>query len=215
MPIRRRRSNNKNEGEVQKLSTLLTFFLALIVFVLLVTVGGTVTYYALTLDLPGIDALKDYRPSIASRVYDDTNELIDEFFLEDRKVVRIAEVPKIVRYAFVAAEDSRFYQHQGLDMLHLISDKEVQIVFQRIYEKLSLEGTLLVRATIPSDKENPWKHWIEVAKLKITHTPARFRGEKEIVDFMKEARFAVSVSASDTTEIEEKWFVGKKSNPGK
>ena len=116
MPIRRRRSNNKNEGEVQKLSTLLTFFLAIIVFVLLVTVGGTVTYYALTLDLPGIDALKDYRPSIASRVYDDTNELIDEFFLEDRKVVRIAEVPKIVRYAFVAAEDSRFYQHQGLDM---------------------------------------------------------------------------------------------------
>ena len=81
MPIRRKRSNNKNEGEVQKLSTLLTFFLALIVFVLLVTVGGTITYYALTLDLPGIDALKDYRPSIASRVYDDNNELIDEFFL--------------------------------------------------------------------------------------------------------------------------------------
>jgi len=116
MPIRRKRSNNKHEGEIQKLSTLLTFFLALIVFVLLVTVGGTITYYALTLDLPGIDALKDYRPSIASRVYDDNNELIDEFFLEDRKVVRIAEVPKIVRYAFVAAEDSRFYQHQGLDI---------------------------------------------------------------------------------------------------
>jgi penicillin-binding protein 1A len=116
MPIRRKRSNNKHEGEVQKLSTLLTFFLALIVFVLLVTVGGTVTYYALTLDLPGIDALKDYRPSIASRVYDENNALIDEFFLEDRKVVRIAEVPKIVCYAFVAAEDSRFYQHTGLDM---------------------------------------------------------------------------------------------------
>jgi penicillin-binding protein 1A len=107
MPIHRKRSNNKHEGEVQKLSTLLTFFLALIVFVLLVTVGGTVTYYALTLDLPGIDALKDYRPSIASRVYDENNALIDEFFLEDRKVVRIAEVPKIVCYAFVAAEDSR------------------------------------------------------------------------------------------------------------
>ena len=116
MPIHRKRSNNKHEGEVQKLSTLLTFFLALIVFVLLVTVGGTVTYYALTLDLPGIDALKDYRPSIASRVYDENNALIDEFFLEDRKVVRIAEVPKIVCYAFVAAEDSRFYQHTGLDM---------------------------------------------------------------------------------------------------
>jgi len=116
MPIRRKKSNNKNGGEVHKLSTLLTFFLALIVFVLLVTVGGAVAYYALTVDLPGIDALKDYRPSIASRVYDDNNELIDEFFLEDRKVVRIADVPKIVRYAFIASEDSRFYQHQGLDI---------------------------------------------------------------------------------------------------
>ncbi|MGA2781258.1 MAG: PBP1A family penicillin-binding protein [Smithella sp.] len=124
MPIRRTRSS-KNQGEVQKLSALLTFFLVLIVSVLLVTVGGTVTYYALTLDLPGIDALKDYRPSIASRVYDDNNELIDEFFLEDRKLVRIAEVPKIVRYAFVAAEDSRFYQHQGLD---------IQSIFRAVFK---------------------------------------------------------------------------------
>ena len=116
MTIRRKKSNNKNEGEVKKLSTLFTFFLVLIVAILLVTVGGTVIYYALTLDLPGIDALKDYRPSIASRVYDDNNELIDEFFLEDRKIVKIDEVPKIVHYAFVASEDSRFYQHQGLDI---------------------------------------------------------------------------------------------------
>ena len=78
---------------------------------------GLIAYYAFTLDLPGIDALKDYRPSIASRVYDDNNQLIDEFFLEDRKLVRIAEVPKIVIHAFVAAEDSRFYEHKGVDIL--------------------------------------------------------------------------------------------------
>ena len=97
-----------------------------------------------------------------------------------------------------------------LDMLHLISDKEVQIAFQRIYEKLSREGTLLVRATIPSDKRNPWKRWIETARLKITHAPNRFRSEKEIVDFMKKAGFRVNVFTSDTKEIEEKWFVGKR-----
>jgi penicillin-binding protein 1A len=116
MTIFRKRSNNENEGEVNKLSVLFTFFLGVIVFILLVTVAGTVTYYILTLDLPDIDALKDYRPSIASSVYDDNNELIDEFFLEDRKIVKIVEVPKIVHYAFVASEDSRFYQHQGLDI---------------------------------------------------------------------------------------------------
>lgn len=97
-----------------------------------------------------------------------------------------------------------------LDMLHLISDKEVQIVFQRIYGKMETGGTLLVRATIPSDKRNPWKRWIEIARLKITRAPNRFRGEKEIVDFMKQTGFTVSVSASDTKGVEEKWIVGKK-----
>ena len=95
-------------------------------------------------------------------------------------------------------------------MLHLIDDKEVQIAFQRIYGKLSLEGILLIRATIPSDKRNPWKRWIEIIRLKITDMPNRFRGEKEIVDFMKTAGFDVAVSASPQKGIEEKWFAGKK-----
>ena len=97
-----------------------------------------------------------------------------------------------------------------LDMLHLISDEEVQIVLQRIYQKLEAEGKLLVRATIPSDKRNPWKRWIETARLKITSAPNRFRGEFEIVDFMSAARFDVVVHASPTKGIEEKWFVGTK-----
>jgi hypothetical protein len=73
-----------------------------------------------------------------------------------------------------------------------------------------MEGTLLVRATIPSDKRNPWKRWIETTRLKITHAPNRFRGEKEIVDFMSVAGFDVAVHASPTKGIEEKWFAGKK-----
>jgi penicillin-binding protein, 1A family len=116
MTIRRRiKLGIENDGEIKKLSTLFAIFLGSIIIILFLTVGGTIIYYALTLDLPSIDALKDYRPSIASRVYDDNNELVDEFFLEDRKIVKIEEVPKVVHYAFVASEDSRFYQHQGLD----------------------------------------------------------------------------------------------------
>jgi len=121
MPLIRKRSNKKiardGNGEVKKLASLFSLFLVAFVIVLLVTIGGTIAYYAFTLDLPGIDALKDYRPSIASRVYDENNQLIDEFFLEDRKLVRINEVPKMVVHAFVAAEDSRFYEHQGVDIL--------------------------------------------------------------------------------------------------
>jgi penicillin-binding protein 1A len=111
-----RKEKIKNTQQGAKRSKVLVFLVIFVVFALLAGVGGTVAYYVMTLDLPGIDALKDYRPSIASRVFDENNELIDEFFLEDRKLVKVSEVPKIVQYAFVAAEDSRFYQHRGVDL---------------------------------------------------------------------------------------------------
>ncbi len=114
MPSRRKETTTT--GKKKKPSRLLFFTLGLIILVLFLALAGTAAYYILTMDLPGIDALKDYRPSIASRVYDDNNELIDEFFLEDRKIIKITEIPKIVSSAFIAAEDSRFYQHQGFDM---------------------------------------------------------------------------------------------------
>ncbi|MBN1365753.1 MAG: methyltransferase domain-containing protein [Syntrophaceae bacterium] len=97
-----------------------------------------------------------------------------------------------------------------LDMLHLISDNEVKIVFQRIYGTLTADGTLIVRATIPSDKPNPWKRRIEEVRLKITRAPNRFRAQTEIVALMEKAGFVIKVFASDTRGIEEKWFVGKK-----
>lgn len=97
-----------------------------------------------------------------------------------------------------------------LDMLHFLSDEEVQNVLRRIYDKLTPDGTLVVRATIPSDKRNPWKRWIETVKLKIANAPNRFRPEQEIIEFMKKANFTAEVFASDTADIEEKWFVGKK-----
>ncbi len=92
------------------------FLTFLFLGVVLALVGSSIVYYLILKELPSIAALKDYRPSIATRVYADNNELIDEFFLEDRKIIKIAEVPKIVIYAFVAAEDARFFQHGGLDL---------------------------------------------------------------------------------------------------
>lgn len=115
MRLRRRRPNI-HAGEARKLASL---FSAIGIATLVLVAFSAIGYYAFTMDLPGIDALKDYRPSISSRVYDDRNELVDEFFLEDRKLVKLAEVPKVVIQAFVAAEDSRFFEHKGFDLLSI------------------------------------------------------------------------------------------------
>jgi len=77
-------------------------------------------YLYISQDLPHISSLKDYRPPIISTVYDENHRKIAEFFRERRVVVELAEVPPLLVKAFVAAEDSRFYQHQGVDPFSIL-----------------------------------------------------------------------------------------------
>lgn len=118
MPLKRLKYYRESvgDGEVNKLFHLFILFAIVIASILVLSVVGTVIYYAATLDLPTVETLKDYRPNIASTVYDDNNEIVDQFFLEDRKIVDINNVPKVVQHAFVSSEDSRFYQHKGFDI---------------------------------------------------------------------------------------------------
>ncbi len=87
----------------------------LIFFIISALFAGSFLYYLIR-ELPSIASLKDYRPSIITRVYSDNNELIDEFYLEDRKIIRVTDLPKFVTQAFVAAEDARFFHHSGVDL---------------------------------------------------------------------------------------------------
>ena len=68
-----------------------------------------------TQGLPSVETLKDYRPPIMSRVHAGDGKLISEFKKEARVFVPIETVPKQLQHAFVAAEDQRFYTHDGFD----------------------------------------------------------------------------------------------------
>jgi penicillin-binding protein 1A len=70
---------------------------------------------ATPLDLPSLEALTDYRPKIPLRVYSSEGVLIGEFGQERREFVAIKDIPLIQRQALLAIEDSRFYEHGGVD----------------------------------------------------------------------------------------------------
>jgi penicillin-binding protein 1A len=70
--------------------------------------------------LPKVDRLADYRPPIVSQVFGDDGSLVGEFYLERRTVVAVDKIPKKLIQAFVAAEDSNFYQHKGIDYLGVV-----------------------------------------------------------------------------------------------
>jgi penicillin-binding protein 1A len=68
------------------------------------------------LRLPPLGKLLTYDPPIATRVYTDDGQLLSEFFFEKRYLTPIEKIPPVVRDAFVAAEDSEFYRHPGIDL---------------------------------------------------------------------------------------------------
>jgi len=67
--------------------------------------------------LPSLDTLTDYRPKIPLRIYSTEGNLLSEFGEERRALIKITEVPEIMKQAILSAEDDRFYQHGGVDFM--------------------------------------------------------------------------------------------------
>ncbi len=89
----------------------------------LAVVGALLGAFVLALlwpTLPALDALTDYQPKIPLRVVSADGDLLGEFGEERRAIVRIGEVPDVMKHAILAAEDERFYQHGGVDYLSVL-----------------------------------------------------------------------------------------------
>jgi len=99
---------------------MLGFFVS--VFALVVC-AGLVLGYALVVampNLPSLEALTDYKPKVPLRIYTADHVLIGEFGEERRSVVRIQDVPDHLKKAVLAIEDSRFYDHGGVDLTGIL-----------------------------------------------------------------------------------------------
>jgi penicillin-binding protein 1A len=64
---------------------------------------------------PNVDVLRSYQPRQTSKLYAADGSFLAELGLERRTVLRLNEIPKTVREAFIVTEDKRFYQHHGVD----------------------------------------------------------------------------------------------------
>ena len=83
---------------------------------LAVLIGG---YLYISRDLPSGPELRNYHPGLITELYSDDGTLIAEFAEERRKLMPIEKIPQRVKDAFIAVEDARFFQHQGLDYVRI------------------------------------------------------------------------------------------------
>lgn len=89
-------------------------------------------------DLPDTSELADYRPATATRVYAGDGTLIGEFSDQRRIYVTYEQVPDRLIEAFLAAEDSNFFNHGGIDVSGV-----GRAVFKNVFNVISgrrLEG---------------------------------------------------------------------------
>ena len=71
-------------------------------------------------NLPEVQALSDYRPKLPLRVFSVEGELLAEFGEERRDFVAIGDIPQVMKDAVLAAEDARFFEHNGVDYLGMV-----------------------------------------------------------------------------------------------
>jgi penicillin-binding protein 1A len=101
--------------------TLITILVVLLCTGLLAAAGlGGYFYYAIYPNVPSIGAVTDYRPKIPLRIYTADKVLIGEFGEEHRDFVPVAQVPDMVKKAVLAIEDTRFYEHGGIDWIRAL-----------------------------------------------------------------------------------------------
>jgi penicillin-binding protein 1A len=83
-----------------------------------VLAAGTLfaAYQYFSRDLPSTARLELIEPSLKSQVLAEDGSVVGEFFIEDRALVPLSELPQHLIDAIIAIEDRKFYSHWGLDI---------------------------------------------------------------------------------------------------
>jgi penicillin-binding protein 1A len=94
------------------LGSLVFVFLLCLSIALGATAGVLFVYNS---DLPQVNSLEDYHPSLITEVRADDGQVIGSFALERRIIVTWDEIPQVMKDAITSVEDQNFFTHWGID----------------------------------------------------------------------------------------------------
>src|SRR3989454_1475729 len=117
-----------------------------------------------------VAALATYRPSVVTRVYaDDDKTVIGEFALEKRIPLKYDEIPPVMKNAILAVEDTRFYDHIGIDPIRIIGATWKNLTTERVEGGSTLTQQLaknlfLSREQTIKRKVNEWALALQIER---------------------------------------------------
>ena len=92
------------------------------------------SYISIVSGLPPAESISLFIPPVATKVYDDNNALLSEFFIERRELTSLENVPEYLKNGFICIEDKLFYKHWGVDILALIRSFITNILHMKIVQ---------------------------------------------------------------------------------
>ena len=131
--------------------------------VVTLVVGGLIVGYML-LGLPDISGLQSYNPPMVTEVVDADHHPIAYWYKEKRWPVSLSQVPKRLIEAFLSAEDSRFYEHPGIDFIGVIRAIVKNVEAGEIVEGASTITQQVTRSLLLTPKRS-WMRKIKEAIL--------------------------------------------------
>ncbi|SMQ78124.1 penicillin-binding protein 1A [Bacillus sp. OV166] len=111
------RSNRiPNKGPLLKKGHLLKKVIIVCLLLGLVSTGaGAITFASMIKGTPTLDSSKLVDP-LSTKFYDKNGNFLYEYGKEKRTKITYDQVPKVLEQAFIATEDSHFYEHHGIDL---------------------------------------------------------------------------------------------------
>ncbi|MGX5914879.1 penicillin-binding protein 1A [Aliidiomarina sp. Khilg15.8] len=140
----------------------------LTLLILIVLAIGSVAglYYYVKPDLPDIETLRDVRMQIPMQVFTADGKLISQFGEQRRTPLTLDEIPQQMVDAVLATEDSRFYDHRGIDPIGVMRAFSVLLTTGEIREGASTITMQLARNFFLS-RDRVWMRKIKEAFIAV------------------------------------------------
>ncbi|MBJ8103296.1 MULTISPECIES: penicillin-binding protein 1A [Bacillus cereus group] len=108
------KETNKEEKPKKKGSFFKKFLIGFLLLSIVGLVAGVSAFFVMVKDAPKLDKSKLVNP-LSTKFLDKNGNFFYEYGAEKRTHVTYEQIPKVVENAFLATEDSRFYDHNGID----------------------------------------------------------------------------------------------------
>jgi penicillin-binding protein 1A len=149
-PARVRIINRRKGGILRWIPRVL--FLGVVAGAFAGLVGGGLAYIHYSRDLPELLTIEDYKPPTVSSFYAHDGRLLGEFTTERRIVVPLDKMPRHLIEAFLASEDQRFFEHDGVDLRGIARAALTNFKAGRVVEGASTITQQLCKTLVGNEK---------------------------------------------------------------